>query len=77
MLIQNRSVHEKYDESNKQPIIKFIQFQYRRICIIGIRHHERFAEALAAFLLFFIYEITDALETPNVRSIPLKLLRSS
>src|SRR5947209_2955838 len=36
-----------------------------------------FRSRLAACRLFFIQEITDALETPKVRSIPLKLLRSS
>lgn len=36
-----------------------------------------FRSRLAAFLLFFLHEITDALDTPNVRSLPLKLLRSS
>ena len=36
-----------------------------------------FRSRLAAFLLFFIHEITEARDTPNVRSIPRKLLRSS
>src|SRR5271167_986963 len=36
-----------------------------------------FRSKLAAVLLFFIHEIPDALETPNVRSMPRKLLRSS
>src|SRR5712692_8474258 len=36
-----------------------------------------FRSRLAAFLLFFIHEITDALDTPHVRSLPRKLLRSS
>src|SRR6266852_285167 len=36
-----------------------------------------FRSRLAAFLLFFIHEITEARDTPHVRSIPRKLLRSS
>ena len=35
-----------------------------------------FRSRLAACLLFFIQEITEPLETPKVRSMPLKLLRS-
>jgi hypothetical protein len=55
----------------------FVQFQDRRLCIVGIRRDQRFAEALAAVRPCFIQEITEVRDTPKVRSSPRKLLRSS
>jgi len=54
-----------------------IQFQHHRLCIVGIRLSQRFAEALAVWWLFFLQAITQGREPPNVLSSPRKLLRSS
>ena len=60
---------------HKRP--QFIQFQYGRFWISSVRCDHCFAQCWQLFCFFFIHSMTEVRETPNVRSIPLKLLRSS
>src|SRR5437763_735864 len=55
---------------------QFIQFQYRRFWILLVRGDQRFAQCGQLFCFFLIHAMTEVRETPNVRSIPRKLLRS-